>query len=243
MKRIKFISVFLLFFGLILNSSSQSVDEIINKHIEAIGGMDSLNAIKTMKLTGKFGGSGFEAPSTIMYKRPAMVKMEMEFQGNSMITAYDGTTAWQINPWGGKKTPEKMPAERTKDMKEMADFDGSLVNYKLKGFTAELIGKEDMEGTEVYKIKLTDKDNDVTYYFLDTQTFLLLKESSKRKIKEKEIEAEKFYANYQKYGGVMMALSVEFRGKGETTGQTGTIDKVEMNIEVDDAIFKMPEGK
>ncbi|HJY64875.1 MAG TPA: hypothetical protein VJ455_12015 [Ignavibacteria bacterium] len=243
MKKLHFIPVLIILLLFNFNTISQTVDDIINKYIEAIGGMDNLNAIKTMVLTGKFGGGGFEAPAIITFKRPDKVKFVMDFQGNSMIQCYDGTTAWQTNPWTGKPDPEKMPAERTKDMKEMADIDGSLVNYKQKGFTAELIGKEDMEGSEVYKIKLTDKDNDVTYYFLDTQTYLLLKESSKRKIKEKEIEAEKFYGNYQKQGGVMMALSVEFRAKGETTGQTGTIEKVEMNVDVDDAIFKMPEGK
>jgi len=245
-KYMKKLSVFILFFLFLVFSfktSAQSVDDIINKHIEALGGMDSLNAIKTLKMTGKFGGGGFEAPVTITMKRPDMVRMEMNFQGNSMVTAYDGTTAWQINPWSGKPDPEKMPAERTKDMKEMADIDGALVNYKQKGYTAELMGKEDMEGSEVYKIKLTDKDGDVRFSYLDAQSYLLLKETQKRKINEKEIEAEKYFGNYQKFGGVMMALSMDVRAKGETQGQIGTVETVEINPVVDETIFKMPETK
>jgi hypothetical protein len=105
------------------------------------------------------------------------------------------------------------------------------------------MGKEDMEGSEVYKIKLTDKDGDIKYCFLDAVSYLLLKESKKRKAKEKEIETETFYGNYQKFGGVMMALSIEFRQKGETQGQTGSIETVEINTTVEDSIFKMPEGK
>lgn len=243
MKKLNIFLVLMLLLGFSCKSQAQTVDEIIKKHVEAIGGMDSLNAIKTLKMTGKFNGGGFEVPSTMTYKRSDKVRMDMTFQGNSMIQAYDGAVAWQTNPFSGKPDPEKMPAERTKDMREMADFDGTLVNYKQKGYAAELMGKEDMEGSEVYKIKLTDKDGDVKYSYLDAQSFLLLKESQKRKVKEKEIESETYYGNYQKFGGVMMALSFEFRQKGEQQGQTATIETVEINPTVDDTIFTMPKGK
>jgi hypothetical protein len=202
-----------------------------------------MNAIKSLKCRAISAAEASMRLFTTYMKRPEKVKMVIEFQGNSMIQAYDGVEAWMTNPWSGKPDPEKMPAERTKDMKEMADMDGSLVNYKQKGYTAEIMGKEDMEGSEVYRIKLTDKDGDIKYYYLDTQTYLLLKESQKRKVKEKEIETEKFYGNYQKFGGVMMALSIDFRQKGEQQGQTGTIESVEVNPVLDETIFIMPKGK
>jgi len=243
MKKLSVFIVLLLFFGISSNLSAQTVDEVINNHIKAIGGMDSLSAIKTMVITGTFGGGGMEFPVTMTYKRDYKVRMDISFQGNSQIQAFDGTTAWQINPWSGKKDPEKMPAEGIKSMKEMSDFEGQLVNYKQKGYTAELIGKEDMEGTEVYKIKLTDKDNDVTYFYLDTQSYLILKQSSKRKIKEKETEQDVYYGNYQPFGGVMMAMSMEFKTKGNDHSQVGTMKTAEINPVVDDAIFVMPEPK
>jgi len=243
MKKLSFFIVFLLFTGISIKSSAQTADDVINKYIDAIGGMDKISAIKSMVQTGTFGGGGMEFPVTMTYKRDNKVRMDISFQGNSQIQAFDGTTAWQINPWAGKKDPEKMPAEGVKRMKEMSDFEGALVNYKSKGYTAELMGKEDMEGTEVYKIKLTDKDNDVTYYYLDASSYLLLKESSKRKIKEKEIEQDTYYGNYQPNGGVMMAMSIEFKQKGDDQSQKGTVTKIEINPEVDDAIFTMPEPK
>lgn len=243
MKKLSVFIVFLLFFGISVNLSAQTVDEVINNHIKALGGLDSLNAIKTMVIKGTFGGGGMEFPVTATYKRDYKVRMDISFQGNSQIQAFDGTTAWQINPWMGKKDPEKMPAEETKSMKEMGDFEGQLVNYKQKGLTVELMGKEDMEGSEVYKIKVTDKDNDVTYYFLDSQSYLVLKQSSKRKIKEKEIENDVYFGNYQPFGGVMMAMSMEFKQKGEEHSQKGTMTSVELNPVVDDAIFVMPEVK
>lgn len=239
MKKLNFLFILLLLTGFGLRA--QTVDEIIDKHITALGGLDKLSAIKTVNMTGKFvGGGGFEAPVIYILKRPDMVRMEINYQGNSYIQAFDGTTAWEINPWSGKKDPDKMPAERVKEMREMADIDGALVNYKQKGSTAELMGKEDFEGTDVYKIRLKDKDGDITYYFLDAQSYLILKDSKKRKIKEKEVESETYYGNYQQFGGVMMPMSLEFKSPGSDQSQKGTLDTVELNVDVDETIFKMP---
>ncbi|HEY3250730.1 MAG TPA: hypothetical protein VGK25_06385 [Ignavibacteria bacterium] len=241
MKKLNVLIVILLFTAISAKLQAQTIDEIVEKHVQALGGMDKLSSIKSLKMTGKFSGNGWEAPVTFTMKRPDMVRMEINFQGNASVQAFDGTTAWEINPWSGKKEADKMPAEGVKDMREMADIDGPLVNYKQKGYTAELMGKDDMEGSEVYKIRLTDKDGDIRYFYLDSQTYLILKETKKRKIKEKETESETYYGNYQPIeGGVIMAMSMEFKQPGSDQSQKGTIEKTEVNTDVDDSIFKMP---
>lgn len=243
MKKISVFSVVFFMFLFISNTYSQTVDEVIDSHVKAIGGLDKLNAIKSVKYTGKFSGGGFEVPVTYIIVRPDKVRMDITFQGNSQIQAYDGTMGWFTNPFQGKKDPEKMTKEREKEMRKQADIDGALVNYKDKGSKAELMGKEDMEGSEVYKIKLTDKDNDVTYFYLDAGSYLILKETSKRKVGEKEVNSETLYGNYQQIDGVMFAMAIEFREVGSTEGQKGTIDKIETNVVIEDSYFKMPEAK
>jgi outer membrane lipoprotein-sorting protein len=242
MKKISFfVSFLILLFG-VTSSYSQSVDEVIENHVKAIGGMDKLMAIKSIRFTGKFSGGGFEVPVTFVQKRKDKMRMDITFQGNSQVQAYDGTTAWQINPWTGKKDAEKMPKESEKQMKKQSDIEGQLVNYKEKGYKAELVGKEDMEGSEVYKIKMVDSDGDITYYFLDAQSFLILKETSKTKVKEKEINSETIYGNYQQVEGVMFPMALEFREVGSQEGQKGVMEKVEINVDIDDSYFKMPEA-
>ena len=243
MRKLSVFASLLLLFALTTSGFGQTIDEVIDNHVKAIGGLDKLLAIKSVKFTGKFSGGGFEVPVTYQIKRPNMVRMDITFQGNSQIRAYDGTTGWQVNPWSGKTDPEKMPAEDEKQMREQTDIEGPLVNYKVKGYTVELMGKEDMEGSEVYKVKLTDKDGEVTYYFLDTQSYLILKETKKRKAKEKEINSETLYGNYQQVEGVTFPMSIEFREVGQQQGQSGIMEKVELNVEIDDSIFKMPESK
>jgi hypothetical protein len=244
MKYLKSIITLFAFLAIVSFSNSQTVDDIINKHITAQGGMDKLNAIKTMKISGKINGSGIEFPFTQTIKKPSGVLMEMTIQGMTMKQGYDGTTAWAINPFQGNKNAEKMPKEQEKYMKEQSEIEGQLVNYKEKGSTVELLGKEDMEGSEAYKIKLTDKDGDVTTYYLDASSYLVLKQESKKKIKEKEITSTVTMGDYKSVDGIMIPHSVEIKSNNEQMGtQNVTIEKVEMNVPVEDDIFKMPESK
>jgi hypothetical protein len=116
---------------------------------------------------------------------------------------------------------------------------GPLTNYKEKGSTVELIGKEDMEGTEVFKIMLTKKNKDVVYYYIDASTFLILKETSKVKFQDKEIEAETYYSNYKTINGITLATTSEQKSGGQLQEQI-TMDKIEFDVPMDDALFAMP---
>ena len=225
-------------------SFSQTADEIIDKYVSAIGGLEKVNSIKTVKFTGKMSAMGMDIPFYLTIKRPDKILLEVTMQGMTMKQAYDGSTGWQIMPFGGSKDPEKMNEEQTSQMKEQAQFEGRLVNYKDKGSIVELLGKEDMEGTEVYKIKLTEKDSSVTINYLDANSYLLLKEIGKRKIKEKEITIETVLGDYRSEDGYLMFHSIETKSDvGEMGSQKVTVEKAEFNMDVQDDIFKMPESK
>jgi hypothetical protein len=245
MKYNKLFSALVLFVFTGMVSYSQTADDIINKYIDAIGGMSKIDSIQTVKVTGKSGFGPMEFPFTMTYKLPSSVLMEVTMQGLTMKRAYDGTAGWKIVPFQGQKDPEKMNEEEIKDMKEEADFTGQLVNYKSKGDSVEFLGKEDMEGSDTYKLKVTNKDGDVTYYYLDTASYLILKTSMKQKINEKEIDMDTYYGDYKTIDGYTMAFAMETKADMGPMGHTQkvTIESVEFNIPVDDSIFKMPEVK
>ena len=132
-------------------ASAQTVDELIAKNIEAKGGLAKIKAVKSMRATGKMiGGPGMEFPFVMMNKRPKSTRMEFTFQGMTGMQVYDGKTAWMSMPFAGKKEPEVMPPDESKMLEEQADFDGPLVDYKEKGHTVELAGKEQVEGADAY---------------------------------------------------------------------------------------------
>ena len=220
-------------------ASAQTVDDLIKKNIEARGGLEKLRAIKSMRLTGKVHAEGMTIPLVIQIKRPGLLRADATVQGMSMSRGYDGETAWETNAFGGSKEPEKLSGYEARETIEMADIDGPLVDYKIKGSSIELIGKEELEATPVYKLKVTLKDGDVKYIYLDAQNHLELKETEKRKEDGTTSDVATVFSDYKAVAGVMIAHSSETRVNGEIDDQT-TIDKIELNVPIDDSIFKMP---
>ena len=223
---------------------SQDADEIVNKYVNVMGGLDKIQAIKTIKLTGKVTAGGMDIPFSEICKRPLMVLMESTIQGMTMKQAYDGTQGWMINPFMGKKDPDVMSKDAEKAIKRNADFEGQLINYKDKGSKIELIGKEDLEGSQVYNIKLTDKDNDLTNFYIDADSYLLVKQNDKIKVDTKEITAESILSNYKQVNGVLFPYSIESKSPDNPMGNAKiVVDSIEINMTVDDSIFKMPATK
>jgi outer membrane lipoprotein-sorting protein len=220
-----------------------TVDQIVEKHTQALGGLDKLKAIQSVTVSGKavLSGGQIEAPIVMKIRRPSSMRMELTVQGKSFIQAFDGTTAWTLNPFTGSPDPQKSNDEDTQLAKDDSDFiEGSLVDYKAKGNTVELIGKEDAEGTAAYKLKVTKKSGSIEYEYLDTQTFLPLRNSGKRKQAGQELEFESTPSNYKPVNGVMMAYSLSQKVNGQPMMEL-TVEKIDINAAIDDATFQMPE--
>jgi hypothetical protein len=225
-------------------AEAQSVDELIAKSVQARGGLAKLKAVNTLKLTGKMSvGPGMEAPVTLEFKRPNRMRMEFVFQGMTGVQAYDGSAGWQISPFGGKKDPEPMSPEDLKEAQEQADMDGPLVDYKEKGHTVELVGKEKVEGSDAYKLKVNLKNGDIEFIYLDADSFLEIKDESKRTVRGSEIEEESTLGDYKEVNGVLFPFSIQSGAKGRPDKQNLTVDKIDVNTPVDDGRFKQPSAK
>ena len=222
-----------------LQASAQTVDELIKKNLDARGGVQKVKAIKSIKITAKVIQQGLEIPIIIQQKRPHMVRLDATFQGKSQTMAYDGESGWKTDPFQGSPDPEKIAGDDLKEAEEQSDIDGSLVDYKEKGHTVELVGKEEMEGTPVYKLKLTLKNGDVRNIYLDAENYLELKVTMKRKTPGGEIEVDQYVGNYKPVNGFLFPFSLETKIKGQTANQI-TIEKIELDVPIDDALFKMP---
>jgi hypothetical protein len=223
---------------------AQTADEIIDKHIKAMGGMDKIKAVQTVVATGKMKMGPMELPFTLTKARPESMRMDFTVQGMTGSQAFDGTTGWSVMPFMGKKDPEKMSDDMLKDMKDEADFDGSLVDYKKKGNTVEYLGKVDVEGSPAYKLKITTKQGIETTEYIDADSYLVIKTEGKRKVQGQEIESESIIGDYKDVGGLMYPHSIQNHPKGsQGPGQSITIEKYEINGKVDAAVFKMPEVK
>lgn len=241
MKKIIVIFTAMIFLGLLCQA--QTVDEIIAKNMEVKGGIDKLRTIKSNKTTGMMSMMGLETKVTMWHKEPEMMKMEMMFAEKVITFAFDGKIAWQISPMTGSDEPQEMTGAQAEQIKDNADMmSDPLVDYKKKGFKLDLEGKEDMEGTPVFKLKLTKKDGKVTYFFIDAENYIELKAQATRTVNEQEMTMETFFGDFKEVGGVMIPHSMTIKMNGADSGNI-TIESVELNVPLDDDFFKMPPKK
>lgn len=224
------------------NLSAQTVDDVVAKINEAAGGLAKLKAVKSviMEMEMIQGNGAVKIPAKVYQKRPAMSYFEISFQVMQIKNVYDGKSGWQINPFQGQNKPVAMNEEEIKSAEEQADIDGEFIDSKEKGYKIELLGKEDLDGAMVYKLKVTNKHGDVKYRFFDAESFLPIKTVSKRKTKEGgETETETYYSDFKKFGGLTIACIEETKVQGNTVNQT-VVKNVELDKSIDDKIFAAP---
>jgi len=219
-----------------------SLQEVLNNYYEAIGGLDAWQAVQSMKATGRrMIMPGIEAPFTLTVKRPNKVRLEFTFQGMTGIMAYDGETGWMVMPFMGKPEPEPVPDEEVEDLEQMADIAGVLVDYEEKGHQVEYVGLEETEGTPAHKLKVTLKSGDVQYHYLDSEYFVPIKIEGTREVRGTVIEGETILSDYKQVDGLLIPHAMETRQAGAPSGLVITIEQFELNVDVDDSIFTMPE--
>ena len=224
--------------------SAQTAEELVSKNIQAKGGIDKIKAVNTVAMNGKIYVQGITAEISQEQKRPNMLRQNFTVQGMTQVQAYDGTTAWQIRPFNGRKDPELMGEDEARGLIEQADIDGPLVDYASKGNKVEYLGHDTVDGDDAYKLKVTLKNGDIIYYYLDPDTYLEVKTEKQEFIRGNVRETEQELGSYKQVAGVYYPYSLE----GGTKGNPGdhvriTMDKIEVNVPIDDSLFKMPVKK
>ncbi len=226
-------------------SFAQTADEIVAKHIEAMGGADKWKAIKAMEMNNKFNVQGMDIEQKTVIVNGKSLRTDISVMGQEIISAVDGETGWSQSPamMGGTGEPEDMPGALIKESKKQVNLGGSLLNYKENGGTIELVGKEKLDGVDVYHLKLTEKGGDVSNFFLSAANYYILKTSGKRTIQGKETEAEVTYSNFKQVEGLTFPYTMEV--PNPMAGGTMTIetDTIKLNPKVDETIFKKPAKK
>jgi len=250
MKLIRKTMVALAMVCIAVTAQAQTVDEIIDKYLKNTGGKDKWAALKSVKMTGKAKAQGMDLPISIIQAGDKQ-KMVITFQGKDITQmAFDGTTGWSTNFMTMKA--EKMEAEQSENMKqETADFPDPFVNYKQKGYKVALEGKEKVEGTECFKIKLTKKpvkvdgkeEENVVYYFFDTENYVpIMTRTTIKRGQMKGATVESALSDYQEVNGLFFPFSVSTKYNGKP-GEAVAMEKIELNVPINAKDFAFPEVK
>jgi outer membrane lipoprotein-sorting protein len=218
-----------------------SVEETISGYYQAVGGLDRIRSVMSRKMTGHVTGTdGTEATVTLLLKRPMKMRSEFTMEGATNIQAFDGEQAWMLAPMMGQTEPMQLPAEIAEAVRGEADFDGPLVDYGHKGHHIRALGTETVEGVEAVTLEITLQNGAVTIYYLDAGSLLPIKTASDRTVQGMPMHVETRLGDYREVDGLMVPFSIRILQGGET--QTLTIGTIEHNIEIDDALFRMPRS-
>lgn len=219
--------------------SAQTLDKVLEKHFETIG-QEKLVSMKAYSIKAKIVQMGMELPMQMQMERPNKFRIEMEMQGQKIIQAFDGKDGWFIAPFMSPD-PQDLTGDQLKQALEQADFDGELYDWEKKGSTVELVGKEDMEGTEVFNLKVKTKDGDIKNYYIDAETYLILKIKSQVNAQGQMVDLESIMSDYQDINGVIMAMKIESKSPMGT--QNVILEEVKVAEDLDDSIFARPAKK
>ena len=220
---------------------AQTLEEILALNYQAHGGLDKLKAVTAMKISGKIvlPEQGLEMPMVMWQKYPDKMRVESRFQDKKIVQAYDGQKAWWIMPFLSDE-PREMEPEQARLFAEQADFENPLVVFREKGYPLELLGKEEMAGASVFKLKLTKPDGREIFFYLDASSGLEVKSTLTVKIGETETLNEILYGDYKPVDGMLMPFYVENKLNGKTQMQM-TMATLELNPPMADTLFAMPQ--
>lgn len=229
-------------------AGAQDAQSLIAKNLEARGGETALSAIKSIRFHGRtiFPGN-FEASYEETRARvgsQAAGRVDLTVQGLDLVQSYDGHGgAWKINPFQGRKDPEKMSADEARQLADGALIEGPLLASRSDGSRVDYLGRSDFEGTLAYKLRVTQKDGDQFTYWLDPDTYLEIKIDETRKIRGAEQSSETELGDYEKVAGVYFPMSVDSWPQGqESQRQRTVIASGEANPEIAADYFAEPGG-
>ncbi len=224
---------------LISPGSSQTAEEIIKKMIDAQGGKKVFESVKDFTITGNMEivQQGLSGSLTVYKKEPDKRRVDFEVMGMLITQAYDGETAWWVNPQTGSK--EEMEEQQAADMKRESMPIVSILYPEKYGFSFDYKGKEQIEGKDYFVIVQTYPDGFTATLFVDTKTYL----TYKAKVKTMgpmgyEVEAEQFTTDYKKVEGFLVPHSIVTVIEGEEYMKI-TVTDVKYNTGMEDSFFKM----
>ena len=221
-------------------AEAPTAEDIIAKNIRARGGLGKIRAVETLRMTGTMLVGDDRLPTTIEWKRPSKTRWEFEADGQTAIQVFDGKMGWTLMPFEGNTDPEQMSDSELEDVALQADLDGPLVDAEKKGNKIELLGKEDADGRAAWKLKVTRKNGEERFVYIDAETYLQTLTVTRRSMGGRDVEIKSIIDDYRSVDGLQLPHSFDASAPGMPQGQSLRFSKAEINVPIDDSRFQKP---
>src|SRR5215475_5332968 len=238
-----------LFLGCVQLAAAQTADEIVEKHLAALGGRTALNNLKSRSMKGTIKVSTpvgeltgpIESLNEAPNKTRTFIQLDLSSLGLGKVIQdqrFDGTSGYVIDTMQGNRD---ITGDQLEVMKN-AQFPSPLLNYKEMGATVELAGKEKVGDRDAYVLIDKPKTGPAVRYYIDAETYLPVKSVMKVMVPQlgTELEQTTEAFDFKDVDGV----KVPFRIKTTSSIQTVlvTITQVEHNKQIDRSLFSKPDA-
>ena len=225
-----------------------SVASIVEKNVEARGGLKAWHRIKTMAWIGHIDIESTKAPVhdlpfVLKMKRPNKTRFEIAAQHRLSLRLFDGKQGWKVRPGGQDGMPELKPysQDELSFARDAQGFDGPLIDYRSKGIKVALEGTDQIEGRQAYRLEVIMPSGNSHHVWIDAASFLDVRYDRKtRNAFGMTATLSMTYRDYRQVGGLWIPFTIE-----SATGNGGqsykmVLDKVELNPTLSDLQFSKP---
>jgi len=256
------------------SASKLTAEEIAQKNVAARGGLQAWRAVQTISYSGKMEAGGnhrpvmapssakrgmivpkletveqVQLPFVMEFKRPRKERVELQFNGQTVLQVFDGANGWKVRPYLNRKVVEPYTTDELKATANQSELDGPLVDYAAKGTRIELAGTEKVEGHDTYKLLVTPKTGAPFHLWIDAETFLETKmEGNPHRLDGKMHPVEIYFRDYRTVSGLVIPYVNETKVLDITStpgvkeiSEKIRIDEVKVNPKLEDALFTKPQ--
>jgi hypothetical protein len=233
MKKVKQLALAMGALLLVQTVQAQTVDEVIDKYIAAIGGKSNLLGLKTVKVTGSISVQGYDVSIETSISHNIGYRLDINVPGmEAGFRIFTPSKGWEYLPFQGQSSPVDLTTEQVNEAQSTLDLQGALLNYKEKGHSVELQGKEPVDGSDCFKLKITYKSGRTAFWFIDATTYYRVKTITYRTREGQEVEFATTYSDFRKTPEGLVFSYAQVAPTGPTT-----VSSIEINKPMDESLF------
>ncbi len=216
--------------------NAQTLEEIVKKYSSAINS-DKLASISTIKITGKMSAMGMEMPMTMFMKNPNKIKVVYSFNGQEIVSVFDGEKGYMVNPMTGSTEPVELTGDQLKQVQSTNAFTNEVLNY-FKSGKLSLEGEESVNGKPAFKVKATTEGANPIFMFIDKDSYLLVKTTTVAQQMGTSMNVESLMSDYTNVEGVVVPKKTTASANGMEAAVI-SFDKIEVNVPMEDSVFRL----
>lgn len=216
--------------------------QLLDRHYQARGGLAAIRALDSYRASGAFEMGGARASYLMAAKRPGKLRMDFLLNGVNGTQAIAGDAGWQVMPFSGITRPTPMTPEETRNFQDQADLDGPLVDWQAKGHRVEVLGQDQVDGDLAWQLGIDLASGARVVVWIDAASWMDRRWQVSTQMNGQPMTITIHFGDHRRVGDLLLPHRIEQQVHGLPAAQLFTVERYELDVEIDDSHFTMPAG-